>query len=84
MPKYLYECDNCKERFTVFHMMGESIDICEKCDHKGEIKRLPLFPIRLNKTKKEKKVGQVVKSHIEEIKEDLKKEKEDLKREYKP
>ena len=84
MPRYLYECNSCKERLTAYHLMSEKLDVCEKCSHQGLLKRLPLFPVRINKNKKEKKVGEVVKSHIEETREDIKKEKQDLQKEYKP
>ena len=64
--------------------MSEKLDVCEKCNHQGPLKRLPLFPVRIKKKKKEKQVGEVVKSHIEEAKEDMKKEKQNLQKEYKP
>jgi len=81
MPKYLYKCESCEEVFLVHHLMKEIMDVCEKCGEKDRLKKLPLFPVNLQKFKKEKKVGEVVKSHIEETKEELKKEKEKMKRE---
>ena len=69
---------------VAYHLMSEKLDVCEKCNYQGPLKRLPLFPVRINKKKKEKKVGEVVKSHIEETREDIKKEKENLQKEYKP
>jgi len=85
MPKYLYKCESCEEMFMVRHLMREVIDVCEKCGEKDCLKKLPLFPVNLKKLKKEKKVGEVVKTHIEETKEEVKKEKEKLRlKEYKP
>jgi hypothetical protein len=43
-----------------------------------------MFPVNLKKNKKEKKVGEVVNSHIKETKEEIKKQKEKLKEDYKP
>ena len=84
MPKYLYKCGSCEEMFSIHHLMKEVIEVCEKCGEKDCLKKLPLFPVNLQKNKKEKKVGEVVKSHIEETKEELKKEKEKMKlEEYK-
>ena len=71
MPKYLYECKTCEERFLVYHLMSETLETCDKCGSKNCLKKLPLFPVNLQKNKKEKKVGEVVKSHIEETKEEL-------------
>ena len=76
MPKYLYHCNTCDERFLAFHLMSERLEVCEKCGSKSDLRKLPLFPVRLNKNKKEKKVGEVVKSHIKETKEEITKEKE--------
>tara|TARA_Y100000034_G_C6743279_1_gene329963 strand:+ start:364 stop:621 length:258 start_codon:yes stop_codon:yes gene_type:complete len=84
MPKYLYKCESCEEMFLVRHLMSEVVETCEKCGSKECLRKLPLFPINLNKIKKEKKVGEVVKSHIEEAREEIKKEKEKMrKKDYK-
>ena len=66
------------------HAMGESVEKCDACGEQDCMKRVPSFPIRLNKTKKEKKTGQVVKNHIEEAKKDVKKEKKEMTKEYQP
>ena len=84
MPKYLYKCNSCEEAFLVRHLMCESIEVCEKCGERDCLKKLPLFPVNLQKKTKRKKVGEVVKSHIEETKEELKREKEKMQqKEYK-
>ena len=84
MPRYLYKCAHCKEMVTVRHGMGENIEKCDSCGEQDCMKRVPSFPIRLNKASKEKKVGQVVKNHIEEAKKDIKKDKKEMKGDYKP
>ena len=82
MPKNLYHCDNCEERFLAFHLMSENLEICEKCGSKSNLRRLPLFPVNINKNKnKEAKTGELVKDFIKDAKEDLKKEKKTLKEE---
>jgi len=78
MPKYLYECEVCTERFSAYHLMSETLKTCEKCDAKDCLKKLPLFPINVKKDKKGQKVGEVVKQHIKDAKEELKIEKKDL------
>ena len=84
MPKYLYHCESCKERFVAYHLMSEKLEQCEKCGDENSLKKLPLFPINLNKNKKKKKVGEVVEQYIKDTKEEVKEEKEKLKKEYKP
>ena len=80
MPKYLYECQTCEERFLVYHLMSETMEVCEKCGAKNCLKKLPLFPVNLQKNKKDwaQKVGDVVKQHIKDAQNDLKQEKKDL------
>ena len=85
MPKYAYKCSACGEQFEVFHLMKEVMEDCEKCGAKCSLKKLPLFPINLNKVDRKQKVGDIVKQHIEEAKKDIKKEKQRLKeQEHKP
>jgi|TARA_Y100000310_G_C20689619_1_gene821359 hypothetical protein len=84
MPKYLYHCSNCDERFLVFHLMSENLERREDCENECKLKKLPLFPVNFNKSKKEKKIGEVVNSHIEETKEDIRKQKEELRKNYNP
>ena len=84
MPKYLYRCEVCEERFLAYHLMSETLETCEKCGAKACLRKIPLFPVRLNKNRKGKKVGEVVKSHIKETKEEVKKEKEKMRKDYNP
>ena len=65
--------------------MSENLEKRENCENKCLLKRIPSYPINLNKKKKEQKVGEVVKQHIKEAEDDLKSEKKELtKQEYKP
>lgn len=85
MPKYAYKCAACNDHFEAFHLMSEVLKDCNKCGEKCSLKKVISFPINVQKNNKEQKVGEVVKQHIEEAKEDIKKEKKKLReQEYKP
>ena len=84
MPKYFYHCESCDKRFTTFHLMSETLERCEECGSEGFLKKLPVFPVNVKNKKGQKKVGEVVKTHIEETKVDIKKQKEELKKDYNP
>jgi len=74
----------CNEEFSAYHLMSEKLEKREACEKECLLKRVPSFPVNLIKNKKEQKVGEIVKQHIEETKEDLKIEKKKLKeQEYK-
>ncbi len=64
--------------------MSENLERREDCENECKLKKLPLFPVNFNKSKKEKKIGEVVNSHIEETKEDIRKQKEELRKNYNP
>ena len=87
MPKYVYFCKECKKDFEIKHSLQETCTVCEICGHEGQLNRRPSS---IFLTKKQSKftttyeAGEVVKTAIEEAKEDLATEKEILKnREYK-
>jgi len=40
MPKYKYECDNCKIEFDYFIVKSDDKPECPKCEEKEKIKRL--------------------------------------------
>tara|TARA_Y100000310_G_scaffold223456_1_gene225303 strand:+ start:674 stop:931 length:258 start_codon:yes stop_codon:yes gene_type:complete len=85
MPKYLYRCKTCNEEFSAHHLMSENLEKREGCEKECTLNKVPSFPINLNKKNKEQKVGEFVKQHIKETKEDLKAEKKNLKKqEYVP
>ncbi len=85
MPKYAYKCSACGEQFEVFHLMSEVLENCEKCGAECSLKKVISYPINVQKNEKKQKVGEVVKQHIEEARQDIKKEKKKMKeKEYKP
>ena len=80
MPKYTYKCNECEDIFEVVHSMSERLTFCKKCD---TIDSLQKIPSNVSIIKKDKEVGKIVESHIEETKRELKEEKERItRREY--
>jgi hypothetical protein len=64
--------------------MRESLENCELCTAEGTIQRVPsTFNSQITKKHGKKKVGEIVKTFIEESREEIKKEKEKMKREQK-
>ena len=79
MPIYIYSCDHCGSELTVSHSMTETMEDCEVCDLSGSLSRRPsMFSNIKQKPKQKEKVGDHVKSFIEEATQDLKQQKEDL------
>ena len=82
MPRYTYKCDECEEVFEKNHSMSIKLEDCELCDSTISLTRVPsstFITTNTLSTKDNKKVGDVVKEHIEESKKDLKSEQEKLK-----
>tara|TARA_R110000824_G_scaffold166240_1_gene342996 strand:- start:215 stop:469 length:255 start_codon:yes stop_codon:yes gene_type:complete len=84
MPKYAYHCKACGEDFYAFHMMTEKLEKKDGCKKECSLNKVLSFPINLNKSKKDKKVGEVVENFIKDAKEDTKEEKKHMKKDYKP
>ena len=85
MPKYAYHCNTCEEDFQAFHLMCEKLEKRSGCDKDCSLKKVPSFPINLNKVNKKQKVGEIVKQHIENAKEDIEEDRKKLREEeYKP
>ena len=86
MPRYLYECASCSGEYIKFHLIAEKHEVCELCGEADSIKRAPGHTfISSNKVveKREKKIGETTKEHIEENREILKKmKKQQLKKVY--
>ena len=81
MPKYTYKCKECEEIITVTHGMEEKLTDCRQCDTIDSLKKIPSS---ISVIHKDKEVGKVVESHIEEARLELQQEKERItKREYK-
>jgi len=79
MPRYEYECDNCKYRCIVFHSIEEKLTICDKCN--GNLNKIFSFKKKVNNFNN--KPGEVVKRYINETKLEIEKQKEEMKKEYK-
>jgi putative FmdB family regulatory protein len=77
MPRYFYECGECKEGFDVHHSINDEWEECIKCGS-TELTRVPSMPITFtNKREKVNKTGELVENFIEESKEALKQEKKE-------
>lgn len=75
MPRYEYKCQDCDGEFLIQHSVGEKIDTCPQCDSVDTLQRIYSFSIERDKVPNKNKPGTLVKSHIEEAKEELRKEK---------
>ena len=83
MPRYVYRCKKCEHIFEVTHSMSEKLKDCPACEVLDSLFRVPSNTIK--KVSKKKKVGEIVKQHIKDAKEELKKDKKKMKiEEYKP
>jgi len=81
MPRYSYKCGFCDSLFVFVHSVKEKWTICPDCQEGPTLERILNCPVVLNKKRFEgdKKIGEEVKSHIEDAKRELKKHKEQLK-----
>ena len=83
MPRYTYRCKKCDQVFERTHSMSEKLKDCPLCEAENQLVRIPSKTIK--SVSRKKKVGEVVKQSIEEIKKEVKDEKERMKKEeYKP
>jgi putative FmdB family regulatory protein len=81
MPRYTYKCNECEEVFEINHSMDIKLKDCELCESLESLTRVPssTFITTNITTKDNKKVGDVVKNHIEEAKKELVSEQQKLK-----
>ena len=82
MPRYTYKSDECEEVFETNHSMSIKLEDCELCGSVESLTRVPsstFITTNTLSTKDDKKVGDLVKEHIEESKKELKSEQEKLK-----
>ncbi len=84
MPRYVYYCNSCEQVFEQSHSIKIRLEDCHLCSGQDCLKRLPSTTrvMKYNKNN-DKKVGQVVKQHIEETRREIKKDKEEAMREWK-
>ena len=83
MPFYDYRCSDCGECFSMLHSMSESCNECAFCLSSNVIKVVAEIGSKVDNNKFQNKVGDLVKSHIEEAREAVAEQKKDMKREYK-
>ena len=82
MPRYTYRCEECEGVFEINHSMSIKLEDCELCGSVQSLIRVPsstFITTNTLSTKDNKKVGDLVKEHIEESKKELKSEQEKLK-----
>ena len=87
MPKYVYFCEECECVFEIRHSLQKKHTICEICETDGRLVRQP-SSIFISKKQSnlpgKTKPGSVMKTMIEETREELRDEQDRLtKREYK-
>ena len=81
MPRYDYRCANCETVSTLFHLIGEAVSQCPKCEKEGQLTKLvPSFRTSPKK-KLKKRVGTLTEEFIESAREDLSKQQAELKKE---
>ena len=82
MPRYTYRCEECEGIFETNHSMSIKLEDCQLCEAVGVVTRVPsttFITTKSSTSTDNKKVGDVVKEHIEETKKDLKAEQQKLK-----
>ena len=81
MPRYEYKCLQCDHVSLVRHSIKEKKKDCDECEGKECLIRIPNIPIVMEK----KEAGKIVRSHIEETKNEIKEDKQKMREEeYKP
>ena len=83
MPNYVYKCISCEKVVSIFHSFSEKPTDCGLCGAENSLRRDYSTPFSLvgKVIDKKQKVGEVVRQHIEEAREEVKKEKERISRE---
>jgi len=66
MPRYVYSCSGCEEEFQTHHGMKETLEICELCQSRGTLQRIPQMTFISKPTSEE---GKRIKEAIEENRE---------------
>jgi putative FmdB family regulatory protein len=80
MPRYTYLCEECDEFFEAIHSMDQIQDCCILC----ESDRISKTPSKIGDKKaiRTQKVGDIVKDHIKNSREELKRDKMSSKKEF--
>jgi|TARA_R100000808_G_C2141345_1_gene149133 putative FmdB family regulatory protein len=76
MPRYEYECEECSQTFLARHSIKEKLTSCKLCGGENCVTKLfgTLIPV------KKQEAGHLVRSHIEESKQDLEQQKRESRR----
>ena len=84
MPNYVYKCNSCGNALEIFHSFSNKPTKCSLCGAEGSLQRDYSTPINVaSKTATTgQPVGEVVRQHIEEAREEVKEEKIRLQREF--
>tara|TARA_R110002012_G_scaffold304133_1_gene506622 strand:+ start:376 stop:633 length:258 start_codon:yes stop_codon:yes gene_type:complete len=81
MPRYTYHCSECDKAFEIMHSMKEEQEECILCSFKGKLEKIPALIGALKPPERDAKVGDVVKDHIKQAKEDLREDKKSSRQE---
>lgn len=79
MPTYLYECQQCEQKFEIKHSIKEKVGRCEICQQ-DTLKRVPILGLKLNSLRdKGHRINEFLEREIqmdietaEQVKDDLK------------
>ena len=81
MPIYEYYCNSCESKFKIMHSMSEECSECGLCLSEDITRVIPDIAGPADESKFKMKAGDLVKSHIEEARQELKQEKSKIKSE---
>lgn len=70
MPRYVYACSKCDGEFQTRHGMSETQEVCELCEEKGTLRRIPqLTSISKPESDSAKRVKEAIEDNREIFKE---------------
>jgi len=84
VPRYVYQCTGCSQTFETVHSFDERYETCSEvnadcdCSATCSVVRVPQNINYMKKQQKKQKVGDLVKKHIENTKEEVKQYKEEM------
>ena len=80
MPNYVYKCISCEKTVNIFHSFSEKPTDCELCGATDSLQKDYTTPFNISNkpTAIKSEVGQVVRQHIEEAREEIKQQKEEF------
>jgi hypothetical protein len=80
VPKYFYKCSHCNEEQSFLHGFSETKTDCVFCGSENTLKKI-IKRFNVEKPNKPSQVGSLVKSSIEEFKQELEEEKRSMQEE---